>query len=88
MRVTNEYQDTNLSDSNNLTFNKDIPSSVKQKFRIWRAQIGRNQKQLSGESTRVTRDRIRNYWSRIKLTKNGTNNLRAKIHDIVVDVYE
>lgn len=88
MRVTNEYQDTNPSDSNNLTFNKDIPSNVKQKFRIWRAQIGRNQKQLSGESTRVTRDRIRNYWSRIKLTKNGTSNLRAKIHDIVINVYE
>ena len=83
MRVTNEYQDTNPSDTNNLTFSKDIPSNVKQKFRIWRAQIGRNQK-----NNQNTRDRIRNYWSRIKLTKNGVTNLRAKIHDIVVDVYE
>ena len=53
---------------------------MKQKFRIWRAQIGR-------DATNA-RDRIRNYWSRIKLTKNGVANLKAKIHDIVVDVYE
>lgn len=88
LRATNEYQDSNPNEASNLTFNKDIPSNVKQKFRIWRMQIGRNQKQLTGENIRVTRDRIRNVWSRIKLVKNATNNLRAKIHDIIVNVYE
>jgi len=86
LQVSNEYQDTN---EQSLTFLKDKPyssgSNMKQKFRIWRAAIGRNQK---GEGTRVKRDRIRNYWSRIKLTKTGVANLKAKIHDIVVDVYE
>lgn len=82
IQVNNEYQDTGIKE---LQFTKDIKTTVsknsmKQKFRIWRAQIGR-------DATNV-RDRIRNYWSRIKLTKNGTSNLRAKIHDIVVDIYE
>lgn len=86
LQVSNEYQDTN---EQSLTFLKDKPyssgSNMKQKFRIWRAAIGRNQK---GEGTRVKRDRIRNYWSRIKLKRTATNNLRAKIHDIIVNVYE
>lgn len=82
IKVSNEYQDTGTKE---LQFTKDIKTaasknSMKQKFRIWRAQIGR-------DATNV-RDRIRNYWSRIKLTKNGTSNLRAKIHDIIVNVYE
>lgn len=82
IKVNNEYQDTGTKE---LQFTKDMKTtasknSMKQKFRIWRAQIGR-------DATNV-RDRIRNYWSRIKLTKNGTSNLKAKIHDIVVDVYE
>lgn len=82
IKVSNEYQDTGTKE---LQFTKDIKTtasknSMKQKFRIWRAQIGR-------DATNV-RDRIRNYWSRIKLTKNGTSNLKAKVHDIVVDVYE
>jgi len=82
IEVNNEYQDTGTKE---LQFTKDVKTnsaknSIKQKFRIWRAQIGRD--------ATNTRDRIRNYWSRIKLTKNGVANLRAKIHDIVVDVYE
>ena len=85
LKVNNEYQDTG---EQNLQFLKDKPysqgSNMKQKFRMWRAAIGRNQK-----NNQNTRDRIRNYWSRIKLTKSdGISNLRAKIHDIVVDVYE
>lgn len=79
LQVTNEYQDTG---EQILSFIKDRPnaiSNIKQKFRIWRANVGRNQN---------SRDRIRNYWSRIKLVKNATNKLRAKIHDIIVNVYE
>lgn len=80
LKVSNEYQDT---DDQPLTFTKDLPSNVKQKFRIWRAQIGRDKTH--------TRDRIRDIWSRIKLTRDRSDNvngLRAKIHDIIVNVYE
>lgn len=84
LQVSNEYQDTG---EQTLNFIKDKPysstSNMKQKFRIWRAAIGRNKK-----NNQNTRDRIRNYWSRIKLIKTATNNLRAKIHDIIVNVYE
>lgn len=84
LQVSNEYQDTG---EQTLNFIKDKPysstSNMKQKFRIWRAAIGRNKK-----NNQNTRDRIRNYWSRIKLIKTATSNLRAKIHDIIVNVYE
>lgn len=82
LQVTNEYQDTG---NQILNFVKDKPnhiSNIKEKFRIWRANIGRNQN---------SRDRIRDIWSRIKLTKDRTGNvnaLKAKIHDIIVNVYE
>lgn len=84
LQVSNEYQDTG---EQTLNFIKDKPysstSNMKQKFRIWRAAISRNKK-----NNQNTRDRIRNYWSRIKLIKTATNNLKAKIHDIIVNVYE
>ena len=84
LQVSNEYQDTN---EQSLTFLKDKPyssgSNMKQKFRIWRAAIGRD-----ALNVRAHKDRIRNYWSRIKLKRTATNNLRAKIHDIIVNVYE
>ena len=82
LQVTNEYQDTG---NQSLNFVKDKPnnvSNIKEKFRIWRANVGRNQN---------SRDRIRDIWSRIKLTKDRTGNanaLKAKIHDIIVNVYE
>ena len=79
IQTVNEYQDTGY---NTLNFVKDRPntiSNIKQKFRIWRANIGRNQN---------SRDRIRNMWSRITLTKEATTKLKAKIHDIIVNVYE
>ena len=84
LQVSNEYQDTN---EQSLTFLKDKPyssgSNMKQKYRIWRAAIGRD-----ALNVRAHKDRIRNYWSRIKLKRTATNNLRAKIHDIIVNVYE
>lgn len=57
IRVWNEYQDT---EDVELVFNSNTPSNLKQKFRIWRANIPRDKSN--------GRDRIRNTWSKIKLT--------------------
>ena len=57
IRVWNEYQDT---EDVELVFNSNTPSNLKQKFRIWRANIPRDKSN--------GRDRIRNTWAKIKLT--------------------
>lgn len=61
IRVWNEYQDTG---SVNLEYNKGN-SNLKQKFRTWRIQIPRDQKN--------GRDRIRNPWTYVKLSGNLEN---------------
>ena len=60
IRVWNEYQDT---EDVELVFNSNTPSNLKQKFRIWRANIPRDKSN--------GRDRIRNTWAKIKLTGNS-----------------
>ena len=91
LETWNEYQNgiANLEDI------KDNPSNLKKKFRIWRANIPRNTTNKGGDAThRFTRDRMRNPWLYIKLSKEQTGNLvednnkKSILHDLVVYYYE
>jgi hypothetical protein len=71
LTVWNEYQ----TGYQTLKFERNKPSTLKKKFRIWRADIPRNQ---------GTRDRIRNPWAYIKLSKHPKDSNKTALHDIVV----
>ena len=70
----NEYQNGSLK----LLFNKDTPSSLKRKFRIWRANIPRNTN---------SRARMRNPWLYIKMSMNNKNTNKTVLHDIMVNYF-
>ena len=65
IQVWNEYQDTTLVP---LEYLRNSPSSLKQKFRTWRANIPRNGGYILGA------DRIRNPWIYMKLKKEKDDN--------------
>lgn len=73
--VWNEYQNGHSE----LHINKNKPSTLKKKFRVWRANIPRD----------ITnpRDRIRNTWAYIKLSKNTPNTYRTEFHDLIVKYF-
>lgn len=73
--VWNEYQNGHSE----LYINKNKPSTLKKKFRVWRANIPRD----------ITnpRDRIRNTWAYIKLSKNTPNTYRTEFHDLIVKYF-
>ena len=76
LEVWNEYQ-------HGLSKLTDTParnSSIRKKFRIWRAQIPR--------SDSNNRDRIRNPWIYLKLESNTRNILRMDFHDMIVNYFE
>ena len=75
LEVSNEYQ----SGSSTASIN-----TVRKKFRTWRYQIPRNNK-ANPNGLIVNRDRIRNMWAKIKLTK--TYNTSLSIYDINVAYY-
>lgn len=75
IEVWNEYQ----RGESDLDFNKHIPSSLKKKFRIWRVNIPRDNSN--------NRDRIRNTWTYIKLSKNTPNKYRTEFHDMIVKYF-
>lgn len=56
------------------------PSSLKKKFRIWRANIPRDKTNKM--------DRMRNPWLYLKLSKETHNTDKTTLHDIVVQYYE
>jgi hypothetical protein len=70
LRARNEYQ-TYTGKGNKL--------NIKKKFRIWRAEIGRDDSN--------GRDRIRNSWVYIKLGMNNPSNTKTELHDIIVHYY-
>ena len=72
----NEYQEGVNELSNTL----DRPSALKKKFRIYRANVPRDNKNH--------RDRIRNPWAYITLAKEKENTNKTILHDIVVDYFE
>lgn len=70
LTATTEYQNA----SHTLEYLKYKPSTLKKKFRIWRADIPRD-----------GRDRIRNTWAHIKLQ--GSGNRKTRLHDLSVIYY-
>lgn len=75
LEVWNEYQKGEES----LVNAKYRPSNLKKKFRIWRANIPRDK--ANG------RDRIRNPWAYIKLSKETENTNKYILHDIIVNYF-
>lgn len=76
LEVWNEYQRGSVD----LTSIQNKPSPLKEKFRIWRANIPR-------DSTN-NRDRIRNPWIYLKLEMNDNNIFRTELHDLLVYYFE
>ena len=72
----NEYQE-GINDLKNIP-NK--PSTLKQKFRIWRANIPRDSSN--------NRDRMRNPWLYLQLAMNDTNTNKTILHDMIVYYFE
>ena len=72
----NEYQ-KGTSTLNNIL---GRPSELKKKFRIWRANIPRDESN--------GRDRMRNPWLYIKLSMEGENTNKTILHDMVVHYFE
>lgn len=72
----NEYQ-TGTSTLNNIL---GKPSSLKKKFRIWRANIPRDKSN--------GRDRMRNPWLYVKLSMEGENTNKTILHDMIVHYFE
>ena len=89
LTVWTEYQ-KGISD---LTDTKDYPSTLKKKFRIWRANIPRNNTNKFGDSLHnYSRDRIRNPWVYVKLgvekQANYSKNKKMILHDLIIDYFE
>lgn len=76
LNVWNEYQEGTSTLSNTL----DRPSTLKKKFRIWRANIPRSK--ANG------RDRMRNPWLYIKLSMEEENVNKTVLHDMIVHYFE
>ena len=74
--VWNEYQ----SGTQTLQVLKDKPSTLKKKFRIWRANIPRDRSN--------NRDRMRNTWLYLKLSKQNINTDKTMLHSLSVDYFQ
>jgi len=87
LRVWNEYQEGVSTLAN--TVNR--PSTLKKKFRTWRANIPRWNVDKNGH-TANGRDRMRNPWLYLKLSTESQDNLdknyKVVLHDLVVDYFE
>lgn len=82
LEVWNEYQRGTADLHNNVTALKrlNFPSNLKQKFRVWRAQIPRD--------IVNKRDRMRNPWLYLKLARTAPNTEKMVLHDISVHYFE
>lgn len=76
LEVWNEYQH-GISNLENV---KGFHSNLKKKFRIWRANIPRDASN--------GRDRIRNPWTYIKLSKEENNTDKTVLHDLIVTYFD
>lgn len=77
LKVWNEYQNTGDVSLVNVL---DKPSNLKKKFRVWRVNIPRDSSNH--------RDRIRNPWAYIKLSKNEENIDKLLLHNLSVLYFE
>lgn len=75
LEVWNEYQ----RGKSTLAMSRNKPSTLQKKFRVWRANIPRDSKNY--------RDRIRNTWAFIKLSKNTPVTYRTELHDVMVHYF-
>lgn len=75
LTVWNEYQYNQVP----LVFSKGSPSNLKKKFRIWRATIPRDTN---------SRNRIRNPWVFIKLSREKENTNKTILHDMTVHYFD
>ncbi len=75
LNIWTEYQDGSIS----LTDSFDFKSSLKKKFNRWRANIPRDRTH--------NRQRIRNNWAFIKLSKQGINRYRSELHELLIYYY-
>ena len=80
--VWDEYQHGTES----LVNTKDKPSTLKRKFRIWRANIPRANTEINGIPAN-NRDRIRNAWAYVKLTMDQENTYSMRFHDLSIGYY-
>lgn len=72
LEAWNEYQNT----SSKLVTKLGVPSNLKRKFRIWRAQIPRDKSN--------NRDRMRNPWLYIKMEMKNPNENKTLLQDLTV----
>ena len=82
LEVWNEHQKGVTS----LDVNIAKPSSLKRKFRVWRATVPRFNTDWNGIKAN-NRDRIRNTWAYIRLSNTEDNTNRAEIHDAIVQYF-
>lgn len=82
LNTWNEYQEGIVS----LEKIKGIPSSLKKKFRIWHANIPRWNVDKNGH-TANNRDRMRNPWLYLKLSKETENYFKTILYDTVVQYF-
>ena len=73
--VWNEYQHGSCY----LDFSRYKPSNLKKKFRVWRANIPRDNSNM--------KDRIRNTWTYVKLSMNSANTWRTELHDLNIHYF-
>lgn len=77
LKVWNEYQ----SGISNFDGDRFAPKNpLRQKFRVWRANIPRSDENY--------RDRIRNPWTYIQLINKGETTNKVLLHDIVVHYFQ
>lgn len=81
--VYNEYQHGH----SDLSFKYGLPSSLKRKFRIWRANVPRANTPINGIKPN-NRDRIRNTWAYVKLSKTTEDTNRMNFYDLSVNYFE
>lgn len=78
LEVKNEYQYA----KSNLNYKANGVSNTKKKFRIWRADIPRDQ------NSKFNRDRIRNIWITATLKKDAKNSHKMVFHNFNVKYFE
>lgn len=76
LTVYNEYQNGEVD----LQYHPIKPSTLKKKFRMWRAFIPRDKNN--------NRDRIRNPWINLKLERNIEDTHKTELHDLLVYYYD
>lgn len=75
LEVWNEYQ----RGIEHLEFKQYVPSNLKRKFRVWRANVPRDMSN--------NRDRIRNTWAFFKLSNTKPNTYKTEFHDSIISYF-